>query len=177
MSEPSNTPTDVFVAVGSNIKPQDYIFRALLALKTYQPIAISNFYKTAAVGRLDQPDFFNGVVKIQTVLSPRRLKFDVLRKIESQLGRVRTSDKFAPRTIDLDMILYGTLVIDEADIKIPDPSIRLYPFVAVPLLELAPKLILPDTHTPLADEPVVELKADLRPLPEFTEYLRQIFLA
>jgi dihydroneopterin aldolase/2-amino-4-hydroxy-6-hydroxymethyldihydropteridine diphosphokinase len=105
------------------------------------------------------------------------LKFDVLRKIESQLGRIRTSDKFAPRTIDLDMILYGTLVIDEADIKIPDPSIRLYPFVAVPLLELAPKLILPDTHTPLADEPVAKLNTALHLLPEFTEYLRQIFLA
>ena len=170
MPEPQ---VDVFVAVGSNIEPQDNIPRALLALKTRQPvIAVSNFYKTAAVDRPGQPDFLNGVVKIQTVLTPRRLKFDVLRDIENQLGRVRSSDKYAPRIIDLDMILYGSLVIDEPGISIPDPTIRLYSFVAVPLLELAPELILPDTHTPLAGEPVAKLKAGLHPQPEFTDRLR-----
>lgn len=169
---------DAYIAVGSNIEPQENIIRALLDLKIIQPItAVSNFYKTSAVGRPGQPDFFNGIIKIQSALDPRRLKFNVLRKIENQLGRIRTSDKFAPRTIDLDIILYGTQIINEADIKIPDPSIRLYPFVAVPLLELAPKLSLPDTNTPLADEPVAKLKTALSLLPEFTDRLRQLILA
>ena len=77
-------------------------------LKTHVTItAISNFYKTSPVGGRNQPDFINGVVKIQTDRSPRQLKFDILRKIEEKLGRVRSEDKYAPRTIDLDMILYG----------------------------------------------------------------------
>jgi len=169
---------DVYVAVGSNINPQDNISRALLALKTYFPInAVSNFYKTPALDRPSQADFINGVVRIQTGRSPREIKFDVLRNIEACLGRIRCADKYAPRTIDLDMILYGTEVIDEPDLRLPDPSIRLYPFVAVPLLELDPELILPDTQTSLSAEPVARPAADTLLLPEFTESLRRLILA
>jgi dihydroneopterin aldolase/2-amino-4-hydroxy-6-hydroxymethyldihydropteridine diphosphokinase len=166
---------DVYIAVGSNIEPLDNIPRALIMLKSYVTItAISNFYKTSPVGGRKQPDFINGVVKIQTDSNPRQLKLDVLRKIEEKLGRVRSEDKFAPRTIDLDMILYGVTVLDEPDLCLPDPSIRLYPFVAAPLLELAPEIILPDSKTPLADEPIVKLKSDLLIQPEFTDRLRHL---
>ena len=75
------------------------------------------------------------------------------------------------------MILYGTEVIDEPDLRLPDPSIRLYPFVAVPLLELDPELILPDTQTLLSAEPVARPAADTLLLPEFTESLRRLILA
>jgi 2-amino-4-hydroxy-6-hydroxymethyldihydropteridine diphosphokinase len=166
---------DAYIAVGSNIEPQNNILNALTALKTCVIIeAVSIFYKTSPVGRTNQPCFLNGVVKIRTERSPRQLKFEVLRKIEEKLGRVRSEDKFAPRTIDLDMLLYGEKVVDEPGLCLPDPSIRSYPFVAVPLLELAPELILPDTKTPLADEPVTKLKTDLRLEPEFTERLRRL---
>jgi 2-amino-4-hydroxy-6-hydroxymethyldihydropteridine diphosphokinase len=169
---------DVFVAVGSNIDPQDSISSALLVLKTHVKIeAISNFYKTPAIGRPDQPDFLNGVIRIQTQLKPRELKFNVLRNIESFLGRVRSDDKYAPRIIDLDIILYGDLVIAEPDLRIPDPAIRAHHFVAIPLLELAPDLILPDTSTRLAAEPVLKRTTRLRLQSEFTTRLRRLILA
>jgi dihydroneopterin aldolase/2-amino-4-hydroxy-6-hydroxymethyldihydropteridine diphosphokinase len=166
---------DAYVAVGSNIEPENNIPHALLELKTHVIIsAISNFYRTSPVGRRNQPDFINGALKIHTDRSPRELKYDILRKIEEKLGRVRSDDKFAPRTIDLDLILYGGLVIDEPGLCLPDPSIRLYPFVAIPLTEVAPELILPDTKTPLADEPIVKLKSDLLIEAEFTDRLRHL---
>jgi 2-amino-4-hydroxy-6-hydroxymethyldihydropteridine diphosphokinase len=170
-------PVEVFIALGSNIDPQNNIPSALLALKTYLPItAISNFYKTRAVSRTKQPDFFNGVVKIQTGRSPREIKFNILRNIEQRFGRVRSADKFTARTIDLDMILYGSLVVNEPDLHLPDPSIRIYPFVAIPLLELALDLVLPDTRTLLCDEPVSRQKDQLQLLPEFTDRLRRLIL-
>jgi 2-amino-4-hydroxy-6-hydroxymethyldihydropteridine diphosphokinase len=166
---------EAYVAIGSNIEPQDNILQSLLMLKSYVTIAaVSNFYRTSPVGRPEQPDFINCVVKIRTDRSPRELKFEVLRKIEEKLGRVRSEDKFAPRTIDLDIILYGTTVLDEPGLCLPDPSIRRYPFVAVPLAELAPELILPDTQTPLADEPATKLKTGLHFESEFTELLRRL---
>jgi 2-amino-4-hydroxy-6-hydroxymethyldihydropteridine diphosphokinase len=169
---------DAFIAVGSNIDPSKNIAASLLALKALVKItAVSNFYRTPAVGRPGRPDFLNGVIKIQTGLDPRRLKFDVLRKVESQFHRVRSADKFAARTIDLDVILYGSLVIDEPDLRLPDPAIRTYPFVAIPLLELAPDLILPDNRTPLAAEPVTKRPADLRLEIYFTPRLRRLILA
>jgi 2-amino-4-hydroxy-6-hydroxymethyldihydropteridine diphosphokinase len=169
---------NAYVAVGSNIEPLDNIPRALLMLKAYVTIsAISNFYRTSPVGRRKQPDFINGVVKIRTDRSPRELKFDILRKIEDKIGRVRSEDKFAPRTIDLDVILYGMTVLDELGLCLPDPSIRLYPFVAAPLLELAPELILPDTQTQLAKVPVAKLTAGLHLEAEFTDRLRRLISA
>ncbi|MHB9139911.1 MAG: 2-amino-4-hydroxy-6-hydroxymethyldihydropteridine diphosphokinase, partial [Victivallaceae bacterium] len=121
---------DAFVAVGSNINPQENILRALTVLNAHLPIiAISSFYKTAAVGVSRQPDFLNGIVKIKTMLQPREIKFDILRKIEEELGRVRSADKFAARTIDLDLILRGVLVVDEPGLVLPDHSIHSYSFV------------------------------------------------
>jgi 2-amino-4-hydroxy-6-hydroxymethyldihydropteridine diphosphokinase len=174
---PIQSLVEAFIAVGSNIDPQENILRALLALKKYMAITgVSNFYQTKAVGASDQPDFLNGVIKVRTYRGPRTLKFEVLRNVEAKLGRVRCADKFAARTIDLDMILYGTVVMDEPDLILPDPAIRTYPFVAVPLLELAPDLILPDTCTPLWAQRSANLKTDLLPQPEFTDRLRQFIL-
>jgi 2-amino-4-hydroxy-6-hydroxymethyldihydropteridine diphosphokinase len=178
MPDVTDIAVDAFVAVGSNIDPQENVRRALTILKTYVSItAVSTFYRTAAVDRPDQPDFINGVVGIRTARSPREVKFDVLRRIESQLGRVRSADKYAARTIDLDLVLYGAMVVDQPDLHLPDASIRRYPFVAVPLVELACDLVLPDTRTPLSDEPVIKAGADMQTMPEFTQSLRGLVLS
>lgn len=71
---------------------------------------------------------------------------------------MRSVDKFAPRTIDLDLILYGTSVINGPDLRLPDPSFYTYSFVAVPFLELAPDIVMPDTGKQLSTEPVTKLK-------------------
>ena len=174
-SRPAEPLADAFIAVGSNINPQDNIHRALTMLSKQLSIAaISNFYKTAAAGTSGQPDYLNGIVKIKTAHKPREIKFDILRQIEARLGRVRSADKFAPRTVDLDLILYAASVIDEPDLHLPDPSIHAYPFVAVPLLELAPDLILPDTRTPLSQEPVTTLTPGLHFQRDFTDTLRRL---
>ncbi len=137
--------------------------------------AISTFYRTPAIDRAEQPDYRNGVVLIETDSPPRDLKFGILRSIECELGRERSSDKFAARTIDLDIAVYGDLVIEEPDLMVPDPGIMGRLFVAVPLLELAPKLIIPGTGRKLADlidrNDSGELEADI----ELTEELRKRF--
>ncbi len=166
---------DAFIAVGSNVLPEDNVPRALARLRTHLSIvAVSTFYRTTAVGRPGQPDFVNGVVAIRTARPPREVKFDVLRRIEAELGRVRTADKYAARTIDLDLLLYGTMVVDTPDLHLPDATIRSYPFVAIPLLELACDLILPDTRTPLSEEAVIKSGAGMYPLPDLTASLRRV---
>ena len=80
---------------------------------------------------------------IRTDQSPRELKFNVLRKIEDKLGRVRSADKFAPREIDLDIALFDELQVDGDGLHIPDPEIALRPFLAIPLAEIAADWVVP----------------------------------
>jgi 7,8-dihydro-6-hydroxymethylpterin-pyrophosphokinase len=103
----------------------------------------------------------------------RYLKFEVLRGIEAELGRVRTEDKYAARTVDLDIAIYGDAVVSEPDLRIPDPDIRKRPFIAVPLLELAPFLMLPDTGEALSSLASAKARADLEPVSSFTARLRK----
>jgi 2-amino-4-hydroxy-6-hydroxymethyldihydropteridine diphosphokinase len=175
-TETSKIKSEAFIAVGSNIEPQQNISRALSMLAEYVTIsAISNFYRSAALERADQDDFINGVVKISTTYQPQELKFNVLRKIESQLGRIRTNDKHAARTIDLDLILYDDMIMNEVELVLPDPGIYIYPFIALPLLELAPGIILPGTRTQLSGIKAA-LKIDtMRSQREFTDKLKSHF--
>jgi 2-amino-4-hydroxy-6-hydroxymethyldihydropteridine diphosphokinase len=99
----------------------------------------------------EQPPFLNGVWQIETDSDARLLKFAVLRGIEDKLGRVRTAGRYAPRTLDLDLLVYGSAAINEPDLRVPDPDIRSRPFLALPLLELAPGLVLADNGECLAD--------------------------
>jgi len=113
---------------------------------------------------------------VSTRLEPRSLKQSVLRDIEDRLGRVRGSDKYAPRPIDLDLLLYRDCVNDEADLKIPDPEILLRPFLYEGLLELNPDIVLPSTGRPLR-----EMVADRPPMPleeadSYTSLLRTSLL-
>ncbi|MCP4600391.1 MAG: 2-amino-4-hydroxy-6-hydroxymethyldihydropteridine diphosphokinase [Proteobacteria bacterium] len=168
-------PIVAFVAVGSNISPERNITEALRALRRLTPVkAISTFYRTPPLKRPNQSKFINGVWKITTTRSPEEMKFDVLRRIEKELGRDRTEDTHAPRSIDLDLILYGDEIVEESDLHIPDPDIRRRPFIAIPLLELAPDLTWPNTDECLSSFPVIRDEAGLEPLDDFSEQLKRL---
>lgn len=133
-----------FIGIGSNINPEENIPRALRLLKdAVQVVGISTFYRTEALERRELPAFYNGAIAVETDLPPRDLKFRILRAIEQRLRRQRSEDSHAPRTIDLDLLLYDELVLDENDLVLPDPDILRRAFLAVPLCELAPEMILP----------------------------------
>ena len=167
-----------YVAVGSNMDPERNIPAALEELARLVRVAgISTFYRTHALGPPDQPDYLNGVVRIETDLPPRDIKLGVLRAIEQKLGRVRTGDKYAARTIDLDLILYGDLVLSSADLTLPDPQIPRRAFVGVPLAELEPEGTLPGTGRRFAELFSTEGKEALIPQEAFTSTLRRRVLS
>jgi 2-amino-4-hydroxy-6-hydroxymethyldihydropteridine diphosphokinase len=166
-------PTDSYIAVGSNVSPRENIVRALEMLQRRVNVrGVSTFYRTPPLKRPEQPEYRNGVFWVRTDLSPRALKFDVLRQTEEGLGRVRTEDAYAARTIDLDLILYGDRMTNSDELVLPDPDIRARAFVAVPLLELAPALRLPDSGEALADIVNAAMCQDLEPDHELTDTLR-----
>jgi dihydroneopterin aldolase/2-amino-4-hydroxy-6-hydroxymethyldihydropteridine diphosphokinase len=163
-----------FISVGSNIDPAENVRRALRLLAgQVRIVGISTFYRTRPLGRPEQPDFYNGVVAVETQASAVELKHSVLRAVEQQLGRRRTEDKYAPRTIDLDVLLYDELVAVAEDLTIPDPDIPQRPFLAIPLYELAPDLVLPDSGRPIRDIAAVLAEHRMQPLPEYTQSLRE----
>jgi dihydroneopterin aldolase/2-amino-4-hydroxy-6-hydroxymethyldihydropteridine diphosphokinase len=170
-----NNVVRAFIGVGSNIQPERNITDALARLSKHVDIkGISTFYKTTPILRKDQDDYLNGVWQISTSMPPRELKFDVLRKIEKELHRNKESDKYAPRTIDLDLLLFGDLVIHESDFTIPDPDICKRSFIAFPLSELNPDLILPDIKKPLIDILNALSKDNMIPDITFTENMRKM---
>jgi 2-amino-4-hydroxy-6-hydroxymethyldihydropteridine diphosphokinase len=167
-----------FLAVGSNLEPEKHIPAALEKLRARLRVtAVSTFYRTAALtdparAGAPGPSFLNGVVRVDTDLPPRVVKFEILRHIEDDLGRVRTADRYATRTIDLDLVLYGNVALDEPGLHLPDPDIRTRSFIAVPLLELAPQLVLPDTGERLAELAVARDLRGMEARVEFTKALR-----
>lgn len=164
----------VYIGIGSNIAPEENIPRALELLAGRATLlAVSTLYRTPPLERPGQEAYVNGACAIRTTQEPRPLKFDTLRGIEEAMGRARTADKYAPRPIDLDIALYGGTVLDEEDLRIPDPDIRDRAFLAVPLWELAPDATLPDTGETL--QSVVRSMADtgMEPMTAYTAGLRQ----
>jgi len=142
--------TIAFISLGSNIAPKRNVFEAVKLLANYvKVLKSSRIYVTAPLGGKSQPDYWNCVIEIETSIEPRKLKSDVLKAIEEKLGRKRTEDKFASRTIDVDLILYGKEHFSGIELTIPDPQIRERSFVAVPLYEIEPNLLLPDTKEPV----------------------------
>lgn len=168
----------VFIGIGSNINPQENIKKAITLLKKKCTILdISTFYLTPAISTYKQPDYYNGVVLIETSFKPDELKFKVLLKIEESLGRKRTSDKYAPRTIDLDILVYSDSVVIEKDLIIPDPDIYKRKFLTLCLFEISPELILPDTGKKIG-EVIKDFKEDeqrkFKPLVNFTQELKDL---
>jgi 2-amino-4-hydroxy-6-hydroxymethyldihydropteridine diphosphokinase len=163
-----------FISIGSNIDPETNVRDAILRLgSTAQVKAISTVYRTEPVGPPGQPPFYNCVVELETDLAPRELKFQLLRRIESELGRTRGSDKFAARTIDLDLILYDELVMITEDLTLPDPDILRRPFLAVPLHELAPGLVLPGSGVRISEAVSAQPRKDMTPLEGYSERIRK----
>ena len=164
----------VFIGVGSNIHPEENVPKAVRLLGRETRIkAISTFYLTEPVGGTGQPLFYNGVVEIETEIPPVKLKHSVLRRIENELGRKRVADKYAARTIDLDMLIYDDLVATTKDLVIPDPQISSRAFLAIPLNELAPDLVLPGSGRPIREVAQALAGHTMQPLSEFTKRLRR----
>ena len=142
----------VFIALGSNINSERNMREAVSRLSSRcRLLAVSPVYETAPVGKTDQPNFLNAAVLIETDLTAAELKSDVLQVIEQELGRVRTEDKNAPRTIDLDISLFNDEVFDMGQRHTPDPEILKYPHIAVPLADLAPHQRHPETDQTLKE--------------------------
>ncbi len=134
-----------FVGLGSNLDDPHHqlqrAFRALANLPDTNVVAQSSLYRSAPLGFVDQPDFVNAVAKIDTTLSPHAL-LSALLDIEHGHGRERTF-RNAPRTLDMDILLYDDLQIDEHGLTIPHPQMHLRAFVLQPLLEIAPDVVIP----------------------------------
>ena len=186
MNAPSH---EVFLALGSNLAPEESIVHALELLQQHVTlVSLSTCYQTEPIGPnemgsqgADTPWFINTVLRSYTEMDARVLKFDVLRPIEHALGRRRSADTFAPRTIDIDILLHGDLVVHEQNLQLPDPHILQRPYLLAGLLELAPELIMPDTAGMLKDY-VPALLTDtahkahaMMPMQAFTQMLRERF--
>jgi 2-amino-4-hydroxy-6-hydroxymethyldihydropteridine diphosphokinase len=134
-----------FVGLGSNLA--DPVFQVSSALESLadlprtRVVRHSSLYRSAPVGYLDQPDFINAVAQIETELKPRAL-LDLLLALEHECGRTREFCN-APRTLDLDVLLYDELQHHEHGLTIPHPQMHLRAFVLQPLLEIAPDCVIP----------------------------------
>jgi 2-amino-4-hydroxy-6-hydroxymethyldihydropteridine diphosphokinase len=134
---------DVVLLIGSNIDPVSNIKRAIKEISSIVKINLqSSLWETKPIGTGGN-NFFNLALLVSTSLDFDPLKFEILRNIEIRLGRVRISDKYAPRTIDIDIILYGDTIIDI--------NIWNYAYIAVPVAELVPSFIRPDTNQTLEE--------------------------
>ncbi|HHF7344017.1 TPA: 2-amino-4-hydroxy-6-hydroxymethyldihydropteridine diphosphokinase [Legionella feeleii] len=133
-----------YLGLGSNLRsPQRQLRRALNALRTLpstQVTKVASFYRSSAWGRKAQPDYYNTVVALQTSLTPEQL-LTFCQKIERQQGRIRKI-RWGSRTLDIDILLFGTRKINSTKIIVPHPRLHLRDFVFVPLLELFPKPVV-----------------------------------
>lgn len=136
-----------YIAVGSNLgDPVAQAKNAIDALKILpksRVTGISSLYSSQPMGPQNQPDYINAVVEIQTELAPLAL-LDATQAIEQQQGRVRKADRWGPRTLDLDILLYGDHILNEPRLTVPHYGMKVREFVLYPLAEIAPNLVLPD---------------------------------
>lgn len=139
-------PVLAFVGIGSNLADPVARVRAALealdSLRSTRVVSRSSLYRTAPVGYLDQPEFINAVASLETGLAPREL-LDAMFAIEQEHGRVR-SVRNAPRTLDLDLLLYGERAILEPGLVIPHSRMHERAFVLAPLAEIAPDVQIGD---------------------------------
>ena len=140
------TEVEVLLGLGANVG--DSLAQLTLAnerlARTGSIVAVSSVYRSAPVGYRDQPDFYNVVLTGRTQLSPKELLTGI-HEIEHALGRTRPFPN-APRTIDIDILAYGDLVVDAPELTLPHPRMHRRAFVLVPLAEIAPEWIHPVYH-------------------------------
>ena len=151
--------TDAYVGLGSNLDgPEDQLRKAIASLQHLPDTTVtraSSFYKTRPVGLQDQADYINAVARIRTELSAMEL-LRQMQQIEIRQGRVRET-RWGPRTLDLDLLLYGEDVINEDSLVVPHPEMHKRGFVLYPLHELSPDIVIP------GHGPVKELLRGLNP--------------
>lgn len=142
--------TPVWLAIGSNLaSPLQQVNAALDALTQIPDtriVAVSAFYRTPPLGPQDQPDYLNAAVALETSLEPEML-LDHTQRIELQQGRVRKDERWGPRTLDLDIMLFGDRVIDTPRLTVPHYDMKNRGFMLWPLFEIAPELMFPDGET------------------------------
>ena len=145
--------TVVYIAIGSNLaSPLEQVnaaIEALGAIPESRLLAVSSFSRTPPLGPQDQPDYLNAAVALDTDLSPEAL-LDHTQRIELQQGRVRKAERWGPRTLDLDIMLFGDAVIDTERLTVPHYDMHNRSFMLWPLFEIAPELRFPG-DTPLGD--------------------------
>ncbi len=139
--------TDAYIALGSNLGDRRTALtravRAIDGLASTRVSAQSTLIETDPVGPVAQGRYLNGVVRVQTELAPRVL-LESLLAIETELGRDRTGElRWGPRTADLDLLIFGDLILDEPGLHIPHPRLAERRFVLEPLCEIAPGLVVP----------------------------------
>lgn len=146
MSKPVRDDARAYVGLGSNLGDSVAQVRggmaALAQLQQTRLEACSSLYRTAPVGRQDQPDFVNAVCRVRTRLAPVALMRNLL-EVERAHGRVREGEQGGPRTLDLDLLLYGNEAIRSAELTVPHPRLHERAFVLYPLFELEPDLVIP----------------------------------
>ncbi|AMY63236.1 2-amino-4-hydroxy-6-hydroxymethyldihydropteridine diphosphokinase [Enterobacter asburiae] len=143
--------TLAYIAIGSNLaSPLEQVNAAVQALGEIPQskiVAVSSFYRTPPLGPQDQPDYLNAAVILETELGPEEL-LDNTQRIELQQGRVRKAERWGPRTLDLDIMLFGHETINTERLTVPHYDMKNRGFMLWPLFEVAPDLIFPD-GTPL----------------------------
>jgi 2-amino-4-hydroxy-6-hydroxymethyldihydropteridine diphosphokinase len=137
--------TIAYVGLGANLGSREVTLRRAVELLGQEDgvdvLAVSQLRETEPVGVRDQPPFLNGAVAVETTRTPREL-LDLLLEIERSLGRVR-AERWGPRTVDLDLLVYGDEVIDEPGLRVPHPLLHERRFALEPLAELDPQLEVP----------------------------------
>ena len=137
--------TVAYVGLGANLGAREETLRRALELLAAADgvslLAVSQLRETEPVGVVDQPPFLNGAVALETTRTPREL-LDLLLTIEASLGRVR-EERWGPRTVDLDLLVYGDEVVDAPGLRVPHPHLHERRFALEPLAELAPELDVP----------------------------------
>lgn len=139
----TSVPTIAYIGLGSNLGDKKANCRKAIEIlaESCRVVRTSALYCTEPIGNTDQDDFVNAVVEIETGLSPEAL-LDQCRSIEEELGRVRTV-RWGPRTIDVDILLVGSVMIETPELTIPHPLLHTRRFVLVPLCEIAPQAFHP----------------------------------
>ncbi len=136
-----------YIGLGANLGEREATLRRALELLDAEPeievLAVSRLRETDPVGYLDQGRFLNGAAALETDLEPREL-LERLLAVERALGRERTGPRFGPRTVDLDLLVYGDRTVDEPGLTVPHPRLAERRFALEPLVELDPELMLPD---------------------------------
>ena len=152
----------IYLGLGSNVEPQKYLRQGIRELgRRFGVLELSNVYRSKALG-FDGADFLNLVVGLDSELTPQEMHH-AIEEMHRQADRQRGESRYSPRTLDIDLLLYDNLVLDEAGLRVPRADILKYSFVLRPLAEIAPALRHPQTGR-LITEHWADFDKDSHPL-------------